>query len=250
MSIKSKNTILRFVLIAQLLGLASSVSVWPAFAAGGGHLWFYSQDPSTLPGPQPLPDPSVYDPKYVSSSPDSWLTESIVVPSGDWSTPFFIWLGCAQFESLNTKLVVSINDAAHSVIDSIIINGTTIGPWDTSGTPPASIAPHGVFNSAEFYGYANASLGNIYSPPDTPYVVAINVTIVLNGGTIPADAKIHFDAFGYTEEGNFMFSPYSHDLDFVVPEPATIAIAATSLIALALYGLHRTKGLRLFRANP
>jgi hypothetical protein len=245
-----KSFTLKLILIAHLLVLSSFLFVLPAIAAGGGHLWFYSQDPSTLPGPQPLPDPQAYDPNYVSSSSDPWLMESIVIPSSDWSAPFFTWLGCAQFNSTNTQLVVSINQAAHSVIDSIMINGTTIEPWDTSGTPPAELAPHGVFNSAEFYGYANASLGNIYEPPYTPYVVAINVTIVLKeGATVPSDAKIHFDAFGYTEEGSFMFSPYSHDLNFAVPEPATIALTAGSFLAFALYGLYCTKGPRLFKGK-
>ena len=236
---KTSTTRLSIVIPLTLLTLLFLVS--PAFAGGGGgHLWFYSQDPSTLPGPQPLPNPQNYDPNYVSTNSDPWLTQSVAVPSGNWGSPFMIWLGCAQKNSTNTKLVISINKAANTSIQSILVNGTAIGPWNTSGTPPANLAPHGVFNSAEFFGYAEAPLMNLYSPPGTPYKTAINVTIILrNGATPSADAKVHFDAYGYTEEGNFIFSPYSHDLNFVIPEPATIFAVIASLVGLALFAYKR-----------
>jgi hypothetical protein len=74
---KSKITVLALMLGRSIL-LCSFLFVLPAFANGGGHLWFYSQDPSTLPGPQPLPDPQLYDPNYVASSPDPWLADDMV----------------------------------------------------------------------------------------------------------------------------------------------------------------------------
>jgi len=164
--------------------------------------------------------------------------------------PFMMWLGCAQKNSTDTKLVVSINKAANTSIQSILINGTAIGPWNTSGTPPAHLAPHGVFNSAEFFGYAEAPLGNLYSPPGTPYKKAINVTIILrNGATPSATAKVHFDAYGYTEEGNFIFSPYSHDLNFVIPEPATVFTGIASLLGLAVFAYKRRSSKNLKTPN-
>lgn len=231
---------LKLLPIALLLTL---ILVSPAFApagGGGAHLWFYSQDPDTLPGPQPLPDPQTYDPNYVGANPDQWVSDSIVIPTGDWSEPFMIWLGLKQKNSTNTKLVVSINDAANNSIQSILINGTALTSWDTSGSHPI-LSPHGVFNAPDFYGYAEAPLGNLYSPPGSPYKVAIKVTIILNGPSALADAKIHFDAYGYTEEGALVTSPYSHDLTFITPEPATLLATLASVAGLGLYAYKRKK---------
>jgi len=239
------HSLLRISLAMAVLVLAISLATTTTLADGGGHLWFYSQDPDTLPGPQPLPNPEDYDPKYVGTDPDPWQTESIVIPpDGDWETPFSIWLACAQFESLDTMLVVSINNAAATGIETIDINGELLDPddpsqWDTSGVPPGCLAPHGVFNSAEFYGYYEVPVGDLYSPPGSPYAIEIEVEIVLNDGA-PEGMKIHFDAYGHTEKEKCIFSPYSHDLT-IVPELGTILLAAASFGALGLYALKRRK---------
>jgi len=224
--------------------LIALASVKVAYAQGRGHLWFYSQDPDTLPGPQPLPDPQDYDPRYVGIDPDPWLSESVVVPSSDWETPFSLWLGCAQFESHDTMLVVSINVAAHDVIESIKVNDASLGPWDNSGDPPGCLAPHGVFNSAEFWGYAEINVGDLYSPPGSPYKVEIIVDIKLHeGAEVPSDAKIHFDAYGSTggSRPRCIFSPYSHDFTFRIPElpVGTILGLATCIAALAAFRYKR-----------
>lgn len=242
--IKLRKLALSTVLnIAILIGLAVfSATINTAIADGGGHLWFYSQDPDTLPGPQPLPDPQIHDPKYIDTHSDPWLLQSVVIPSANWETPFTIWLGCHKFESLNTKLVVSINKDAFSVINEIKINETTLSTWQTSGSPPGCLAPHGVFNSAEFYGYAEIDVGNLYSPPNTPYKTAITISITLKEGVeIPANAKIHFDAYGKTNDGRCIFNPYSHDSTFVIPEPPTMFAIITSLLALTFYSYKRKK---------
>jgi len=233
-------SVFRKSLAVLVLVLAISMTTTTTLADGGGHLWFYSQDPDTLLAPQPLPNPQDYDPNYLGTDPDPWLAESIVVPSSEWETPFSIWLGCAQFESLDTKLVVSINDAAFGVIAKIEVYGVEITSWDTSGNPPGPLAPHGVFNSAEFYGCAEVLIEDLHSPPGSPYAVEIEVKITLSG-TVPEDAKIHFDAYGKTERGGWIFSPYSHDFTFVIPEIGTIFLAAASFSALALYALKRRK---------
>lgn len=214
----------------------------PVRADGGGHLWFYSVDPGTLNPPDPLPDPQIYDPNYVGVSSDTWTTESIV-PTGDWETPFSIWLGCAQFESLKTILVISINDAAFAAIDTIKVNGLTLGTWDTD-PDDFPLPPHGVANSAEWYGYANftgLTPADLYSPPGTPYKTEITIDIDLKPDADVSEAKIHFDALGYTETGARIFSPFSHDLNFVVPEPATVLAAASSMLALGTYAYKRRK---------
>jgi len=233
-----KNTIIR-IFIALAAILLTITSTTPVFATSGGHLWFYSQDPSSLSGPQPLPNPQYYDPKYIEHSSDPWLEESVVVPSSDWETPFTIWLACAKFESLNTRLVISINTAAYNAIDSITVNGSEITGWE-SGKPDA-LAPHGIFNSAEFFGYNERLVGDFYSPPGSPYKKAIIIDIDLKEGADLTNAKIHFDAYGYTKEGNIIFSPYSHDLNFVIPEPATIFLTMASLTAFGIYAYKRKR---------
>lgn len=231
------KSILKIMPILATLLLAATL-ITPVLAKGGpqgGHLWFYSQDP----GDAPLPNPEDWDPNYVDADPDPWLDESIVISSGDWETPFTIWLACAQFESLNTMLVVSINDAAYEAINSITVNGIPLGPW-TDGTPSA-LAPHDVFKSAEFYGYDEVNMGNLYSPPRTPFKVAIVVDIDLKEGADMSDAKIHFDAYGYTNTGGIIFSPYSHDATFVVPEPATIIAITSALGAFGAFAYKRKR---------
>ena len=235
-----KNKLLRASpILVSLLLLFAVVS--PVFADGGGHLWFYSQDPDTISGPQPLPNPQDYDPAWSGTNADPWLSEGGII-MGDWESPFSIWLGCAQFESLNTMVVISINDAAYAAISSIMVNGVPITSW-SSGIPSA-LSPHGVFNSAEFYGYAEVNVGNLEEPGPTsiyPYKVEIVVDIDLVPSADLDGAKIHFDAYGYTEEGSIMFSPYSHDSTFMVPEAAPLVLAGISIAGLGLYGWRRKK---------
>lgn len=243
--IKPVKLLITFILLLIVTSLVTTSIAIAQELEDPAVLWFYSQEP-----PASLPDPIVWDPYYVSIHPDAWLSESVVIPpDGGWETPFSIWLACHQFESLGTKLAVSINDAAAGAIDTISINiggsitildPDVLSQWDTSGDPPGALAPHGVFNSAEFYGYANVTVGDLYSPPDTPYKKEIIVEIELDNGA-PSDMKIHFDAYGTTSDGKPTTNPYSHDLTFVVPEPGTIAAVATSLVALIAYTARRRK---------
>lgn len=226
--------------VTALLILTALVT--PVFAQGGGHLWFYSQDPDTLTweNPNNLPNPEVVDPNYVASNSDPWMTESIGIANGDWGSPFSIWLGCSKFESLNTQLVLSINEATFEAINSISIDGVEITSWQTG--IPSALAPHGVFNSAEFHGYAEINVGDLYSPTDSPYKTEITIDIDVKDGADLSDAKIHFDAYGTTSTGGVIFSPYSHDLLFVVPEGATLLLASSSLIAFGIFAYkHKRK---------
>ncbi len=212
----------------------------PVRADGGGHLWFYSANPGTLNPPNLLPNPDPYDPNYMGANSDPWLTESVVL-TGNWEAPFSIWLGCAKFESLGTKLVISVNDAAAAAISGITVEGVPVGAWDTVEAD-FPLPAHGVSNSAEWYGFVEADLGNLYGVPEPwPYKIEVNIDITLNPGADLSEAKIHFDAYGYTNTGALIFSPFSHDLTFVVPEPATMFAAASSLLALGTYAYKRKK---------
>jgi hypothetical protein len=228
-----------FTLTAILL---FSLLAFPVFAKSpqGAHLWFFSQDPDTLPwdNPKQLPNPQDVDPKYVGSHSDPWLNQGVIIASGEWDE-FTIWLGLHKFESLNTKVVICINNAANEAINTITVNGIEIESWNSG--KPSALAPHGVFKSTEFYGYAEVDVGDLYAPPLTPYKTAITINIDLNDEADLTNAKIHFDAYGSTKNGGIVFSPYSHDLTFVIPEPATIFMATSALLAFGLYAYKRKK---------
>jgi len=211
----------------------------PVFATGA-HLWFYSVDPATINPPDPLPDPEDYDPSYVDSSANGWLIESTVI-QGDWETPFSIWLGNADNSdtSFDTTLVISVNDVAANAIVGIAVEGNPVGAWDiVEANFP--LPPHGVSNSAEWYGFVIYNLGDLASGGK----IEINIDITLNQ-SIPEGAKLHFDAFGLATEEHGdkpnMTSPFSHDGTFVVPEATTILAITSSMLALGTYAYKRRK---------
>ena len=220
--------------------LLLTIMAAPVFATGA-HLWFYSVDPATLPGYPPLPNPEDYDPNYIDTSADGWILESVVV-QGDWETPFSIWLGNADNSdtSYDTTVVISINDAAAAAIAGMTVEGTPVGAWNTDEAD-FPLPAHGVSNSAEWYGFVLVNLGAL--APDGK--IEINIDIALNSGADLDEAKIHFDAYGFStaEHGDKpdMTSPFSHDATFVVPEAATIFAAGSSLLALGTYAYKRRK---------
>jgi hypothetical protein len=214
----------------------------PVFATGA-HLWFYSVDPSTLPGGYPpLVDPDPNDPNYIIADPDPWLVDSVVVLSGDWDTPFSIWLGNAdsQDDCYDTMLVISINDAAAPGISGIMVNGAPVGAWDTSEAN-FPLPPHGVANSAEWYGFVEVNVGDI---PSGGY---IEITIDIDLNTDLTGAKIHYDAYGWSDAGHTaedrpdITNPFSHDYTFVIPEAATVLAVSASMLALGAYAYKRKK---------
>lgn len=224
----------------------------PVFAQSPGKLWFFSVDPATLPGYPPLPNPEDFDPSYIDADTDDWIKESVVVEQGDWDTPFSVWLGLhGGSMSYDTILVISVNEAAKDAIASMTVTPGAlagIGPWNTVAPIPPGvigypIAPHGVLNSVEWAGYVEVNVGDISS--ETAIEIIFDITL----GADPdlTDAKIHFDAYGWTSEehGDYttatITTPYSHDGTFIVPEAATIFVASSSLIALGTYAYKRRK---------
>jgi hypothetical protein len=211
--------------------------------ATGAHLWFYSVDPATLPGGYPpLLNPDPNDPNYVSADSDPWLEESIVMMNGDWDTPFSIWLGNAdpQDNCYDTMLVISVNNEAAAAISGISVDGTPVGVWNQDdGDFP--LPAHGVANSAEWYGFVEVNVGNIMSGEYIEIVIDIDLNTDL------ANAKIHYDAYGWSdvehslEDRPNITSPFSHDYTFVVPEVTTIFAAGSSLAALGTYVYRRKK---------
>jgi len=212
----------------------------PVFATGA-HLWFYSVEP-----PIPLPNPDGWDPNYVDTTSDPWTTESVVSVSSDWDTPFSLWIGNAdsQDDCYDTTLVISVNDAAAAAIASITITpGGALGAWDTV-VANFPLPPHGISVSAEYYGFASKTLGDI--PSGGKMQVTIDIT--LNPGADLEEAKIHFDAYGWSTEDHStdpksadITNPFSHDYTFIIPEATTAFAAASSLLALGTYAYRRRK---------
>lgn len=242
--LKAVPLVVALLLFALLTAPVLAPQVPDGNGGQGAHLWFYSVDPVTI-GYPPLPNPETADPNYVSADPDPWLTESVVVPSGDWETPFNIWLGnhAPRDTSYDTIVLISYNVAAAAAIDDMSVASTS---FDLTPSDPADfpLPPHGISNSAEWYGFQVALVGNI---PSGGYI-GIPIDIDLNPGADLSEAKIHFDAIGWSTEEHpadldtyNIFSPFSHDSTFVIPEPATIALAASSLVALGTYAYKRRK---------
>jgi hypothetical protein len=212
----------------------------PVFATGA-HLWFYSVDPATLPGGYPpLVNPDPNDPNYVGTDSDPWLEDSVVNMTGDWETPYSIWLGNAdsQDDCYDTMLVISVNDAAAAAISGIMVNGVPIGSWDTSAAN-FPLPPHGISNSAEWYGFVAAPVDDI------PLGGYIEITIDIDLNTDLTGAKIHYDAYGWSTEEHTgdpdITNPFSHDYTFIVPEAATLLAVSSSLLALGAYAYKRKK---------
>lgn len=231
----SNKLLIKIVPILTAL-LVLTMLTAPVFAKGA-HLWFYSVEPTI-----PLPNPDGWDPNYVDVTSDPWTTESIVVPQGDWDTPFSLWIGNADphDKCYNPMLVISVNDAAAAAISEIKVSGDPVDPWNqNNGDFP--LPPHGISNSAEWYGFAEVLVGDI---PSGDYI-EIRIDITLKPGADLSEAKIHFDAYGWSEDvytGPYdIFSPFSHDYTFIIPEPATIFLMAASLTALGIYAYKRKK---------
>ncbi|MFX1476475.1 MAG: hypothetical protein ACFFCO_13540 [Promethearchaeota archaeon] len=82
-------------------------------------------------------------------------------------------------------------------------------------------------------------------PPENALEINIDITL----GTDLTGAKVHYDAYGWTNpehasndpETADMTNPFSHDFTFVVPEVATIFAVASSLVALGTYAYKRKK---------
>jgi hypothetical protein len=241
------------LLAAMLTALLVLTMLALPVSAKGDHLWFYSVDPATLPGWTGKIDGSVNpeddDPNYVDFDPDPWLKESVVLPKGDWDTPFSLWIGNADHKdtSYGTTLVISVNDAAAKAIDSITVTpGGTISAWNTN---PAQfpLPPHGISNSDEYHGFAEVIVGDIgYGS----YIV-VKIDITLKPEVDQEDlegAKIHFDAYGWSNQGHVgilekadMNSPFSKDYTFVIPELATILLTTAPLSALGIYAFKRKR---------
>ena len=229
------NKLVKVAPILTALLLLTMLAV-PVYATGA-HLWFYSVEP-----PIPLPNPDGWDPNYVDVTSDPWTTESVAVPQGDWEDSFYIWIGNAdpQDDCYDTTLVISINDAAAPAIDAITVNpGDAVISWNTDEAD-FPLPPHGISNSAEWYGFAEVVVGDI--PSGGKLQIQIDIDLL---GAVPSEAKIHFDAYGWSDEehteGYDIFSPFSHDYTFIIPEPATIFLMAASLTALGIYTYKRKK---------
>ena len=139
-----------------------------------------------------------------------------MIKSIDWESfvgldeyiEFNFWLVVTNSDSHNTKVVISINNAAALGISELWVDTTEITSWTTSAHP--ILAPHGVFNSAEFFGYYEYDVGTLVqtdkggqNPVCAP--IQLHFKVKLNEEATN-DIKIHLDDYGCEGAG-----PYSHD---------------------------------------
>ena len=238
--------ILRIVPLIAAVSLLTMLAA-PVFAQDPGKLWFYSVDPPLISGKLANPDGSDgwTDDGYVGFDTDPWIEDSIVLLEGYWDDPsgHSLWIGLhGGSMSYDTTLVISVNDVAYGAIATMTVEGSPVTFITTAPThPPYPIAPHGVFNSADWAAYGEVNVGDIQSET----AIEINFVITLN--TDLEGAKIHFDAYGWTTEEHGdsstaeITNPYSHDFTFMVPEAATILVVSSSLVALGAYAYKRKR---------
>ena len=202
-------TILLLVIFALPLAYASAPDPCDTPGQGSAKYWFYVEEPSYA-----FYDPEA-GPNYVGEVSDDWVTDS-VVQSINWESfagtgvkaDFSFWMVVTNSESQNTKVVISINDAVYDGIDGIWVNGIEITAWTTDSHP--ILPSHGVFNSAEFYGYYELDIGYLAETMkggQNPLVISIEINIEVKvNEDATNDMKIHLDAYGCEGSG-----PYSHD---------------------------------------
>lgn len=200
----------------------------------------------------------VDDSTYVGVDPDPWMTESYVVYSGPTSS---LSINITVTNHKGTRDVHEIvlfmvtNDTG--AISDISVNGSlvtlswTYGPDSTgpsmyadpgasTGTYLGDMPAHGVYNdpAAAWVEYRS---GKDLAPKETPGSSMLFMITINFSSSDPGDVKLHFDAYGWIEEGSgkncviidddldAAFSPFSHDITILVPELALPFLVTTSL---------------------
>lgn len=193
-------------------------------------------------------------------------SQPVTAPSPHWFTPLstgtstvslILWNHSPNKDVNAPMFVIAIKSGLNDItIDSLKINGITVPvhSFDDSPSNPASFPPGGIFDCPwkEYTVSQNplthrADTDGWQGSGDTSGV-SIEVTITVNSN--PQNVDLFFIAYGTTDEGGYVHTPYSHLTETFyrppneVPEvPFGTIIAGTSMIIAfgAYFALNKKK---------
>jgi hypothetical protein len=160
------------------------------------------------------------NPDYVGDDPDAWLTDSFVTAD----SPFTLYIkNASKTTTENIYLIAAVHQGETG---SLSIDGNAI--TDFPYTDLAAITEYG----AGSHGVYEPSGDAMFAIYDTGFFLEgmeVNSLFVEWSGF----TQLHFDVFS----ADAFYNPPSHDVTGVVPEPGTLILLGSGLIALA--GLRR-----------
>lgn len=198
-----------------------------------------------------------------------WNSETIIASSDSFILDAYLNPKGNIDKNLNYFLSVAVvpKSQISSNIGTFEINNSTYGQTDLNqfGTP-TDLPSHGIFATRYMeipFSFAGAFQSAVFNTQDNPgdspsdhsgtgmYYVPFSV----NTASLNADYSLHFDLYTYLnngkngKKGKIKFAPFSHDANSSdgplppspVPEPTTVLLLGTGLVAL---GILRGKGKR------
>lgn len=183
-----------------------------------------------------LPALQLYSPDATYDySTDTWVIDA---------SNFELWLIAAHTDVKplhSVRMVAALGSDDTPTDGALTIGGMTFMASDFEyGAPPSfrdsgSMPPHGIFptNYAEFY------IGHILDAPD----IVEDMQPGEDGSAMGKIFKyqvntsydlVHFDAYGYYDPYHFKFAPFSHDAEYIVPEPTTVMLFGLGLLGAGL----------------
>lgn len=112
-----------------------------------------------------------------------------------------------------------------------------------------ALPTHGIYGSGTSFFEWNLGDFTLTDSPVGDFIDSFPSTFPTNGQINAYDVSVsgfslvHFDAynhiFGATNHGHFKFVPFSHDAEARVPEPGTLLLVGSGLMALGLFARRR-----------